>query len=300
MTLAVRMPNPLGDAIMALPALERLARAVDGDVAVITRPGNTALYGGYRVLEARGRFETDAVRAAGARRLLLFTNTFSTALAGRLARVPERAGYAMHARSFLLTRAVACPRERLHQVDWYLHLARESGWATEGGDTPRLSADRARPSPRAYVVLSPGAGYGAAKRWTGFEALARALVGQGRDVVVLGARGEGLKAVLDPERCTDLAGRTTLSEALDWIAGAAAVVTNDSGLAHAAAALARPAVVVFGSTDARYTAPRSAGATVAVVARPARCAPCHLRVCPIDHRCMTGVTVADVLERLPA
>jgi heptosyltransferase-2 len=72
------------------------------------------------------------------------------------------------------------------------------------------------------------------------------------------------------------------------------MLTNDSGPMHIAAALGVPTVAVFGSTDDRVTAPF--GARTRVVKNPVECSPCLLRECPIDHRCMSGVSVQDVCK----
>jgi heptosyltransferase-2 len=91
-----------------------------------------------------------------------------------------------------------------------------------------------------------------------------------------------------------LTGETTLPELVGVLACLGGFVTNDSGPMHLAAALGVPQVAVFGSTDWRETAPFSERATV--VREPVPCAPCMLRECPIDHRCMRGVGVERVTE----
>lgn len=289
MTLAVRAPNWLGDAVMALPLLTAISRQTD--VAVVSKPAFAAVFAGLRVIETSGRFDAHALRAAKADRILLLTNSFSTAWAARAAEIPERIGYAMHFRSPLLTTAVPLPDGKPHQIEKYLHLAAAAGYAVEE-TAPRLSAG---PSPinGDYIVLAPGAKYGSAKRWTGFADLARLLAHSGREVAVVGLAGEGVAGVRHM-RLTDFSGRTNLAEAMAVIGGASCVITNDSGLAHVAAALGRRTIVIFGPTDAAATAPRGAE----VIQGRAECAPCHLRVCPIDHRCMRSVTVAEVVGRL--
>jgi heptosyltransferase-2 len=91
-----------------------------------------------------------------------------------------------------------------------------------------------------------------------------------------------------------LTGETTLPELVGVLSCLAGFVTNDSGPMHLAAALGVPLVAVFGSTDWRETAPVAERATV--VREPVECAPCGLRECPIDHRCMRAVTVDRVTE----
>jgi heptosyltransferase-2 len=95
-----------------------------------------------------------------------------------------------------------------------------------------------------------------------------------------------------------LTGRTDLSEAVAILSLADALVTNDTGPAHIAAALERPTLVIFGPTDPRTTRPFSQ--TAEIIRRPPDCAPCMLRDCPIDHRCMTAITPAEVFARTRA
>jgi heptosyltransferase-2 len=92
-----------------------------------------------------------------------------------------------------------------------------------------------------------------------------------------------------------LTGETDLSQLTAILSLVDLLVTNDTGPAHIAAALGRPALVIFGPTDPRTTRPFSASAEV--VRRPPDCAPCMLRDCPIDHRCMTAISHEEVLER---
>jgi heptosyltransferase-2 len=101
------------------------------------------------------------------------------------------------------------------------------------------------------------------------------------------------------ELCFDLAGRTRLAEAVDLLSLATAVVSNDSGLMHIAAALARPLVVIYGATSPRFTPPLNANA--AILASAIDCAPCFQRECPLGHhRCMRDTPVERVAGALDA
>ena len=94
--------------------------------------------------------------------------------------------------------------------------------------------------------------------------------------------------------CLSLAGKTTLAEFIEMAAACSLYLTNDSGAMHIASALGVPTAVVFGSTDHVATGP--AGHRFAIIRQPVECSPCLLRECPIDHRCMTRVTVESVAQ----
>ena len=99
--------------------------------------------------------------------------------------------------------------------------------------------------------------------------------------------GKGLRVV-------NFAGQTSLRSFLDLVAGCGLMLTNDSGAMHVAYAMGVPSVTVFGSTDEEGTGP--VGDLARIVREPVDCAPCKLRECPIDHRCMERVPVERVAE----
>jgi heptosyltransferase-2 len=180
------------------------------------------------------------------------------------------------------------------------------------------------------VVVVPGSEYGPAKRWPAayFAQLAAQLMQElGLNVVVLGSSKEAALGLeieqlvqkslsgkphqsadqpLQP-RLLSLAGKTQLSEAMQWIASARAVVCNDTGLMHVAAALNVPQVALFGSSSPVHTPPLSDVAEVlwlkqeASYQPPLDCAPCFERECPLGHmRCLNDLTVARVWAQLHA
>lgn len=291
MKVALRAPNWLGDAVMALPAIRAVAAAGDEPI-ILALPSVAAVFAEWPVIPVRRGLDVAPLRASAAPRIILFTNSVPTALAARLAGIPERIGYRRLFGERLLTRSLPRPKG-LHQIDEYNRLVETAGYGPVDAP-PRLAPPGPSSIAGDYVVLAPGARYGSAKRWPGFAALARALAEGGGRVVLLGARGEAGPDLPRSDRVVDLSGKTSLREALAITAGARAVVANDSGLAHAARAYGRPTVVIFGPTDPRRTAARGA----AVVTVEASCAPCHLRVCPVDHRCLTAITVERIIEAL--
>ncbi|HZX28906.1 MAG TPA: lipopolysaccharide heptosyltransferase II, partial [Telluria sp.] len=170
------------------------------------------------------------------------------------------------------------------------------------GACAKAGIDASRP----YVVFAPGAEFGSAKRWPArhFAALAASLRAGDPDlhVAMLGspkdrAAGEEVLALAGPERLLNLAGTTRLDEAIALIAGAAAVVANDSGLLHVASALNRPVIALYGPTDPDHAPPFSDQARS--ISLRLDCSPCRQRECPLGHHnCMNQLDPALVLSAL--
>ncbi len=165
----------------------------------------------------------------------------------------------------------------------------------------RLGLNRSR----RVAVLCPGAEYGPAKRWptAHFAALARALVGRGLAVWLIGSDKD--KPVADEiaarqeDTVLNLCGRTDLGAAIDLMSLASVVVSNDSGLMHVASALGRPLVAIYGSSSADHTPPLNPGARI--VKLDIECSPCFARTCPLGHfRCMNELKPERVLAAVDA
>lgn len=329
--ILVRATNWVGDAVMSLPALRAIRqRFPEAEIAVLARPWVADLYGreswcnriipytadkGVHDLPGKWR------AAAGLRRerfdcAILLQNAFEAAMIACLARIPVRIGYDRDARGFLLTKAVRVPRAGElpeHQRYYYLELLRRAGWIAElpRVDAIRLegsaeAAEAGRPRLRGAVVgVSPGAAYGTAKRWL-HERFADSAVRLARElgggVAVFGSRDERplcdevVRAITGMGiEAHNFAGETTLKQFIEMAAACRVFLTNDSGAMHIASALGVPTVTVFGATDHIATGPT--GDLARIVREPVECAPCLLRECPIDHRCMTAVTADRVVEQ---
>ncbi len=329
-SVLVRAPNWLGDAIMALPALGLAAELLpEARITVLAAPRVAALYQhrpevaevwNYPPRPPGGPWGPWWRTLAGLRRrrfdlALLFPNSFEAALTARLAGIPRRWGYATDGRGWLLTTAIRGHRhvDRLHQV--YRHLGlltaltpavapRSPRIYLEAGERRRaaevLAGGGWRPD-QTLIGISPGAAYGAAKQWPPerFAAVAEGLQREyDAHVALLGGPGDAAASrqvaggMAVPVQ--DLTGQTDLRLALAVIGHLDLLITNDSGLMHAAAALKTPLVAIFGPTDPVTTGPFTDRAVL--VRQAADCAPCLKRQCPSDHRCMTSVTAAAVLE----
>jgi heptosyltransferase-2 len=238
------------------------------------------------------------LKERGYGRAYVLPNTMKSALAPSFARIPERIGYLGESRVGLLNRIHKAKAAREPMTLHYARLAEEPG--TEPAmplPSPRLELRSNNTAAKfgiqgKYIALCPGAEFGPAKRWPYFRELAAKLDAQ---IVVLGSPGD-LKDNQDIPG-TNLIGETTLDEAVDLIAGAAAVVSNDSGLMHVAAATGTPQVALFGSSSPEHTPPLSAMARVLWL--KIECSPCFERVCPLGHfKCMNDLSVERVLAEL--
>jgi heptosyltransferase II len=225
--------------------------------------------------------------------------------------VPQRIGYATDGRRWMLTSSMKPASETRHQVDYYLDLVKMvaagsappsieiSATGEERTEARRLLETEGIPAGSPFLVLNPGAAYGSAKRWYSdrFARVANTLSSELRlCVALIGSEAERSIAVEVAAQITGrtavLNGKTSLETLIGVLSESSLMITNDSGPMHMAAALGVPTVAVFGSTDEQVTAPY--GAHTRIVKRAVECSPCLLRECPIDHRCMTGVTVEDV------
>jgi heptosyltransferase-2 len=268
------------------PVLRRMPE-VDEVIEADLRHGELQLAERWRIARSlRTRSYTEAI---------VLPNTVKAALIPFLAGIPRRTGYG---RRLLLNRAHGQRPDRESMSLHYARLSESAGHQTAPPlPAPRLSVPRNDTAARFgiagdYIVLCPGAEYGPAKRWPYFRELAPRLPLQ---AVLLGAPSDRT-AVADIQGI-DLVGRTTLDEAIDLIAGAKAVVTNDSGLMHVAAATGVPQVALFGSSSPEHTPPLSSRARVLWLR--AECSPCFARVCPLGHfKCMMELSVERVLDEM--
>jgi lipopolysaccharide heptosyltransferase II len=314
-----RLPNWLGDTVMAVPALRALRAAYPDASLVLAGPWAPAL-GSQGIADVlvtyprswSGRLRTaDRVRALGADIAILFPNSLEAAIAARYWGASRRVGFATDGRDWLLTDRVPLPMLRRHQTDEYLLLVDALG-ITATDRVPRLRApavdaperDTVRallreagvdPEARtARVGVHLGAEYGSSKRWpiAHVVELCRALHESGDVPVLLGAPSDTSEArrVTAAVPVASLVGRDRpdlLSAVLSEID---VLVSGDTGVAHLAAALGQPVVTLFGPTDPALTAPHGA----VVVRHPVPCSPCFYRTCPIEHPCLCGVTAAQV------
>ena len=322
-------PQWIGDAVMTEPLLRRLhARGEKLTVGALpwVAPVYRAMpqvseviefpfqHGGLQFKARRslarqveGRFDTAYV----------LPNSLKSSLLPFLAGIPKRVGYLGEARVGLLTHRLKNPKNKPPMVVFYSALSGDKDGLEN--DRPLLHLDAAASDAAlarlglqrgGYVVFAPGAEFGPAKRWPAihFTQLARLL---DRPAVLLGSAKEAPLcdeiAHAVPARCINLAGKTSLNDAFALIAGAHAVVSNDSGLMHVAAAFGVPQVALFGSSSPLHTPPLNDRATVLWLKQDPGyqpsldCSPCFQRECPLGHtRCLVDLAPERVAAALAA
>jgi len=318
----VRLPNWLGDAIMARPLLYALRAAWPAAKLLGVGPaGPTAPLAGERVLDETVDWPRERAGRAGAMRrarvwspevAFVLPGSFSSAWLAWVSGARERVGYRGEARDVLLS--VALPRvargER-HLSDEYLDLGARLGLA--GVPVPLLTptaegeAAAGRVRERAglaadarYAILGPRSAYGPAREWFAerFVEAGRALVARGLRVLVCGTAGERGACVAVAAGigagAVSIAGETTLPALVAVAARARLALCNDSGLAHVAAATGAPTIQIYGSAASGWTAAR--GPHVRVLHRAPVCSPCWRRTCVIGTRCLDAVRVPWVMR----
>ena len=308
----LRLPNWLGDFILALPSVHLYQRWINqrapliivgppslSSLAPILLPGIEFIpapsfpFGLHSILKKK------QVAAA-----TLLPNSLRVAI--ETLPIPYRAGFSRPFRNSLLTEHKprrTSPYAYVHVADQYLGLLKDLGLPASKAELPPPPT---LPKPKDassqhYLALLPGAAYGPAKRWdpASFASLIRDLQkSHSLQPILLGGPGdvEACKAVAQSlgSSVTDLSGKTTTLELAHWLAHARLILCHDSGPMHLAAFLRKPAVAIFGSTEPAWTGPL--GTSVTVVRHKVSCSPCFLKTCPIDRRCMTRLTPEEVLS----
>ncbi|MAG55539.1 MAG: lipopolysaccharide heptosyltransferase II [Planctomycetes bacterium] len=334
--LLVRMPNWVGDVVMATPTLRALRTALpDAEIVLACKRYVAPLIGGHPdadrllVLEEheerglRGWWRVARrVRAQTFDAVLLLTNSLSSVIPVFLARVPRRIGYTGDGRGPLLTDRLGPELSKGKRVPtpmpvYYQRLLDLVGVASVGVEYVLPSRDGAREGVRALfgrlgrdpgrplVGLNPGARFGSSKLWppARFGELARELIARGLQPVLLCGPGETeIAAEIRAEAGDDLLDTSATPIGLDVLPAAMReldlLVSTDSGPRHVAVAGGCPVVVVMGSTWPEWTAWNLE--RTRVVRHAVDCGPCHLKTCPTDHRCMNLVTVSEVMAAVAA
>lgn len=322
---------------MTVPALRELRRVLpDAHITLVSRPGPADIFVDADFVDEVLVFDRSGLgstwrqaREWSERRFdlaLLLQNAFEAAAIAFLARVPLRLGYDADRRRRLLTHPIPSPawKNERHEIFYYLNLVAElerllCGTSIVESNDPRFALDvsvdrrrRAKEFLHAHgvrpggplVLLCPGSINSRAKRWPAerYAAVADHFAGAGASVALIGAPGElqvsnevSMRARHKPMVLT---GKTSVAEATAIISVADVLITNDTGPAHIGSAVGTPTLVIFGPTNPLTTRPFAP--TAEIIRQKPDCAPCMLRDCPIDHRCMTAISPEEVFARANA
>ena len=274
---------------------------------------------GHGVLELATRRKIGQSLAGQYDQAILLPNSLKSALVPFFAKVPKRTGWKGEMRYGLLNDIRTLDKDRLPlMIERFMALAYEpNAEIPKPYPQPRLQIDEASRAAaltkfglsldRPVLALCPGAEFGEAKRWPveHYAKVAEIKIRAGWQVWMFGSKNdhpgcEDIRSRLIPglrEESSNLAGATSLAEAIDLMSAASAVVSNDSGLMHVAAALNRPLVAVYGSTSPQFTPPLAD--QVEIVRLGLECSPCFERTCRFGHyNCLRELKPRPVLEAL--
>ena len=328
--ILIRGTNWIGDAVMTLPAVSSIRDTYPGaTLSVLAKPWVAEVYRLSPDIDEVIPFESPGVhggitgklRLAGEMRgrfeaAILLQNAIEAAIIALLAGIPIRAGYDSDGRRLLLSHAVrrTAAIRKVHQVSYYLEMVQALGCVSArpvpvspllvpGPEYGRIADDLFTKygisGSHLLIGVAPGATYGPAKKWfpERFADVATRIVNTfPARVILFGSRGDidSTRAVekSSGKSLINLAGKTTLKEAIALIARCDLFISNDSGLMHVAGALGIPTIAVFGSTNAATTSP--VGEKSVVIRHRVACSPCLKKKCPTDFLCMDLVTVEEV------
>lgn len=330
--IVVRVPNWLGDVVMAIPALMQLKKMLPEycGLFVICSEGAQKLLEALPIIDYvvvlekahRNWSRRDLKRVSQLRAGIgiLFNNSLRDAVFMRLARIPHLYGARARGRSPLLTRAFAFPARtgavlnNLHHASKYLAMAKALGASDWNGGLPEFRMEyalcQAGPEVRALcghaklMTIAAGAAYGSSKRWDAekFGEVAKWWIKKGGMVAVLGSAKEkeiasGVVENLPSGRAYNMAGKTDMCELLYLLFNAQVCVANDSGIMHLSAILGRPGVAIFGPTDYSATGPMSEHWRIVYKKRD--CSPCFRRECPYGpNECMRAYSSSHVIDEI--
>jgi heptosyltransferase-2 len=322
-------PSWVGDMVMAQSLFMRLKeRAPDRAIDVLAPGWSLPLIA--RMPEVRAGIEMpvghgvfgfgerrrigQALRANRYGQAIVLPGSWKAALVPYFARVPRRTGYRGELRYGLLNDIRALDELTLQTTaQRFVALAEDApALVAPQVPTPRLTVDAANGArlaaqlglhPGKCVGLMPGAEYGPAKQWPAeyYGALAKSLSDAGVATWIFGSEkerelGEQVRQLGGP-RATNLCGKTALADVVDLAAQCRAVVTNDSGLMHVAAAAGVPVVALFGSSSPEFTPPLTEHKHIHYL--HLECSPCFERTCPLYHyNCLRHIAPGDVRASL--
>lgn len=327
MKILVRVPNWVGDSILAFPALNTLKKNFpDAEIWIAAQDWVKDLFSmsdmfagvlslpkqsGIKELRKSAKILRDFRFDKG----ILFTNSFASALLFFMAKIPNRLGYKKDGRGFLLTKGVPVRNKtsKTHQAHFYLDLLTALGMKEfqEEFLLPIREQDKARAerqlkalnisTEELLIILNPGAYYGSAKRWPPERYAKLASLLQEKyhaQVLIIGSLDEMPLAETISSHMKKspriLTGETSLLDLAVLLSFADLLITNDSGPMHVANFLKTPVIALFGPTEPARTGPIQQPSLI--IHKGAPCWPCSYRQCPFDHRCMLNISPEEVFQ----
>ena len=330
--ILVRAPNWVGDVVMATPAFRCIRENfADSHITLLIKKNLRGIINGSSWFDEVIEFDPgsrksikDFLRLVYNLRQerfdlgFLFPNSFSSALMVWLGGVSRRIGYIRDVRSFLLTDGIERLSENgkflpTYMGDYYLKLCTLLGCkigskklelfiSGECENSADELLEKYNIDKKPFILISPGSSYGSAKLWTA-EGFARTadLLREAVDCNIVLTSGPDETELADEIEGLSKKGLINLSRAsisLDLfkvvVKRCMLLITLDSGPRHFAVALNRPAVVLMGPNDPRYT--ESQYEIGRVIREDVDCSPCQLKTCPTDRRCMTRISPEKVVE----
>lgn len=318
--------NWLGDIIMSFPAIIKAAE--ESEIHIVTRSNLAQVYSllpvKHRLHKINDKYDlinlgkiAHKIGKLKPERIIVLPQSARSAITAFFCGGLSRTGYGTQMRNLLLTDARKLPEnfKQIHESILHLALVDEH---CQRDSLPDLSAASFNQTQihdcltkfgighhEKFIVLAPGAAFGAAKRWPlkKFVDLKSLILEKldHRIVLTAGASETELaKEICGPEhaRITNLAGQTSLIELAILLSQASALVANDSGTMHLAALYQTPTVIPVGPTDMVRTGPLNTNAAF-IIDKSCEKAPCRERVCPLQHhKCMQNIKAIKVFEKL--
>ena len=330
--IVIRMPNWIGDAVMAAPAIRVMREQHPGaKITLMAKASIASLFQKDPQIDAFFEFDKKEahrdlvyrVRQEKFDYALLLTNSFSSAWLFYRAKIPMRVGYSKDWRHLLLSKSLPYPKSKTeeHMIKTYLRLSLKEAEKIE--DTPKLYlSDQEKSCAKTFlkkceisddpliIGINPSAAFGSSKCWLEerFHELSLKLLEDTKVILFFFGDAKSEEKVkrisndLGP-RAFNLAGTTSLRQLMALMNECDLFLTNDSGPMHMASALGTKVVALFGSTSPEATGPYN---NSRVIHKKVECSPCFKRECPIDFRCMRAISVEEVhqavleeLQRVP-
>ena len=330
--IVVRVPNWLGDAVMAVPALMQLKKIIPppAGLFVVCPPALEQVFSAMKFIDrvipltaAHRNWTAEdrtTIKTLNAGAGIFFNNSPRDVIALRRCGIPNLYGTTDRWRWLLLSRSFKFPKRRdlilnqLHHTAKYLSMVKVLGAPEWDGILPDLelpqtlnqlpnSTQKICAQPK-LMTLAAGAAYGSSKRWSSenFHAVAAQWIADGGFVATLGtaaeqANGDKIVTGLPEHSVANLCGKTSMIELIYLLKNSTICIANDSGVMHLSALLDRPGIAIFGPTDPTSTSPISPNWQVLMDKQP--CAPCFKRECPLGtSSCMKAITPTMVIEKI--